>query len=70
MTTLGSNSQSWVSFCQDTRSLSRFGEDAIGEVEQEYMIEARLKGGLELTGEFSLEQIVSSFDEYAPYEES
>jgi len=34
------------------------------------MIEARLKGGLELTGEFSLEQIVSSFDEYAPYEES
>ena len=33
------------------------------------MIEARLKGGLELTGEFSLEQIVSCFDEYAPYEE-
>jgi hypothetical protein len=42
-------------------------EDAMSELEQEYVIEARLNGALELAGEFKLEQIVSNFEEYTPY---
>jgi hypothetical protein len=42
-------------------------EVAIEEVEQEYAIEANVKGAFELVKEHGLELVLSSFDEYIPY---